>query len=433
MKRFFLALILALFITISQAQDFKPVETAVVLKQPEAAKTALDKVMTNPKAEQKPEAWYYKAWVYSSFYKDPALRAKYPNSETTADEAIKKYMQMDTSYALIKQYGADPLFNIYATSFNDGIRTFNTKNWDSASYYFGLAADYSDIIFKNKWSASSATIDTTSVQYAGYAFQNANKPDLAIKYYTKLADNKIGGKDFVDIYKFILDYYSKNKDQNNFQKYLAEAKQLYPDQSAVWNQFEMQNMTQNANLEDILAKYKQNDAGGKLTEDQYIGYAETFAGINKTQQSQLDSAKQVEIKFAAADAYKKAFALKNNGIYAYNAGVMYYSVYSSLDDRFYALKGTSADLKAQRAVVEKQEYEMADSALKWLETAYTILKAKTNRDKSESNSLNKDVDFLANIYLWKRDKSRGVTPADYDKYDAKFKQYDAEHGKYVQQ
>ena len=41
------------------------------------------------------------------------------------------------------------------------------------------------------------------------------------------------------------------------------------------------------------------------------------------------------------------------------------------------------------------------------------------------------IDFLANIYQWKRDKSKGKLPAtDYDKYDTKFKLYDGEHDKY---
>ena len=159
-------------------------------------------------------------------------------------------------------------------------------------------------------------------------------------------------------------------------------------------------------------------------------YGESFAGLTKSQLSNIDSAKQVDITYMAADAFKKAFALQQNGLFAYNAGLMYYNIYSTLDERFYNLRGESADLKAKRAVVDKQEFILSDSAAEWLTTAYTILKPKTDRNKNENNSLNRDVDLLANIYAWKRDKSRGVKPADVDKYDALFNQFDSEHDKY---
>ncbi len=431
MKRMFLFPVLVFSFFHVQSQDFKKVETAVILKQPETAKAELDKVMSDPKAQQKPEGLYYRAWIYSSFYKDPVLRAKYPNSEVTADEALKKYAQSDTAFAQVKQYGAEPFFNIYSISFNEGIRTFNEKKWDSASHFFGLAAEYSEYIFKNKWSASTSTFDTTTVEYAGFANQNNNKPDEAMRFYEQIANHRIGGKEFMDIYRFMLDYYSKAKSNDKFKATLAETKELYPDQAAMWNQFEMQNLAQNANMDDILAKYKQEDAGGKLTEDQYVNYAETFAGLNKAQLDKLDSLKQIDLKNNAADAYKKAFAINNtNGLYAFNTGVLYYSIFAQLDDRFYNLKGESASLKSQRDAVTKQQQEIAATAIEWLEKGYTILKAKTTRDKNESNSLNRAVDYLANLFLWKRDKTKGVDPKNYDVYDAKYKQYDAEHNKY---
>lgn len=431
MKKFLLMLMFASTLAFAKAQDYKKVETDVLIKQPEAAKTELDKVMANPKAETNPETWYFKAYIYSDFYADPVLSAKYPHSEMVADTALQKYISLDTGFEVVKKYRPDPFFNLYSTSFNQGIRTFNEKKWDSSAHYFGLAADYSSYIFKNKWTTSTAAFDTTSFQYAGYANQNNQQPAEAIKYYKILADYKVNSKEFEDMYKFMLDYYSKNKDEANFKKYLAESKELYPSDISIWNAFDIQDMMQNYSLDQIVAKYDKDAAAGNLTEDQYIGYAQAFAGVtDRDDFDKLDSAKQMDLKYKAADVYKKAFALGNSGLYAYNIGVLYYNVYSTLDDRYFNLRGTDPKLKPLRQDVEKQEFVAADSALAWLNQAYTLLKAKTDRDKNESNSLNKSVDFLANIYAWKRDKSRGTSPADVDKYDALFKQFDAEHDKY---
>jgi len=435
MKKIFLIAMLSATIALVKAQNFDKITTDLLIKHPEAAKPEIDKIVADPKSSKKPETWFYYGAVYAAIYANPAVSATYPNSEVIADSALRNYINMDTSFAMLKEYqgGAQPLYDMYSTSFNHGITTFNAKKWDSACHYFSLAEYYSEYLFKRRLTQSTANFDTVATEYAGFAFQNNNQMDIAMKYYKILAANKVSGSDFKDMYKNMLNYYSKNKDNAGFESTLALAKQLYPADADTWNEYEIENMDANMSMDAIAAKYKHDDAAGKITSaSQYVGYAESFVSIPKDQLSSMDSAKQVDFRYLAADAYSKGFNLQNNGLYAFNAGVMYYNVYTTLDDRYYNLRGEAAGLKAQRAVVEKQEFVLADSSVRWLTQAYNILKAKTDRTKSESNSLNHTVDFLANIYAWERDKNRGVNPANVDKYDALFKQFDAEHDKYKQ-
>ncbi len=128
----------------------------------------------------------------------------------------------------------------------------------------------------------------------------------------------------------------------------------------------------------------------------------------------------------------KAYELNDTaGLYAFNAGVIYYSIYSELDDKYNANRGESATLKAKRAEIAKQEMAYADTAAQWLEKAYNTLKAKQDRSKSETISLNRAVDYLANINYWQRDQTKvNGNNKDYDKYDALYKKYDAEHNTY---
>src|SRR6266536_2995776 len=107
-------------------------------------------------------------------------------------------------------------------------------------------------------------------------------------------------------------------------------------------------------------------------------------------------------------------------------------VYMPLMQAYYIIRGESASLKAKRDAVVKEQQEYATKSIEWLEKAYNILKAKQNREKNESSSLNRSVDYLANLYLWKRDKSRGTNTKDYDAFNAKYKIYDSEHDKYKQ-
>jgi hypothetical protein len=66
-------------------------------------------------------------------------------------------------------------------------------------------------------------------------------------------------------------------------------------------------------------------------------------------------------------------------------------------------------------------------AIEWLEKAYTIFKDKGSRTKTENSIGNKSVDFLSNLYGFKRDKARGKDQKAFDAYEAKYKLYDGLH------
>ncbi|HNP21994.1 MAG TPA: hypothetical protein PKM63_05360 [Panacibacter sp.] len=435
MKKVYLSLLLATFFFTSFSQNYTPVTLNYTTGKFEDAKKDIDKLAADPKAMDKAETYLWKLNVYSELFGDATLRAKYPDAGKDAMAALLKYTEKDPGLAKLKEYGLRPIILLYSETFNMGRDYFQNKDWANAYNSLNMCQDVSEFIGKNSLNSNGKyTIDTTVVLYTAYAAQNAGKIDEANKRYKSLADWKINDKEYEDIYKYILDYDTKRKDEASFKKYLSIAKEVYPADMAVWSQFEMNYMSSNTGIADILGKYKAADAGGKMTEDDYISYAETFATPTKDQLSSLDSVQQSNVKLAAADAFAKAYNLNNkNGIYAFNAGVLYYALFGVLDDRYYNLRGESADLKKQRDDVTRQQQEMSSKSIEWLEKGYNTLKAKEPREKNENASLGRSVDYLANLYMWKRDKSRGVNPKDYDAFDAKYKIYDSEHDKYKNQ
>jgi hypothetical protein len=441
MKKLLFFLLFVTSASMVKAQDFNKVLLAYSTKKYEEAKTEVDKLAADSKASDKPETYLWKLAVYAELYGDSTLGTKYPDAGKEAWNALTKYAEKDPQLTKLKDNsgengnGLRAVSLLYGQSFNYGRSAFQNKDWNGSFDYFSFCQNVSEFIGKNGLNTSGKyTIDTTIVLYAGYAAQNAGKQDEAVARYKALADWKVGVKDtsFKDVYKSLL--YMEQKNDTSFKKYLAIAKEVYPEDMALWNQYEMSNMTSNASLKDILAKYKADDASGKLKEADYVTYAETFAQPDKNQLAQLDSTQQQEVKLAAADAFIKAYNLNDtNGLYAFNAGVLYYSTFGQLDDQYYNLRGESAALKAQREAVVKQQQDISAKAIEWLEKGYNALKAKPNREKNESASLNRAVDYLANLYLWKRDKSRGTNAKDYDAFDAKYKLFDSEHDKYKQQ
>ena len=436
MKKIFLTFALALCIFYLNAQDEAVVQLYATQKKWDKAKEEVDKWLSDSKLKTKDKqtALLWKMMVYSNLYADSALTSKYPDANIQALDAFNQYQALDPTLKQLKDqsFFASGIGNLYSGSFNKGKDFFQAKQWDSAFKYFSESEQLGTFLLANKLSTSTATVDTLTVLYTGFSAQNAKHMDSAVKYYQKLADIKVNGPDYEDIYKFLIEYSSQQKNDTAFKKYLALAKELYPNDNAAWSQYEMTAVTANASLPELLQKYQQDAAAGNMTEDKLIAYAEALATTDKAQLDALDSTQQMNIKVAAAQAFEKAFALNDTmGLYAFNAGVIYYGIYSDLDDRYSANRGEGAALKAKREAITKQEAAYADTAAQWLEKAYPVLKAKQDRTRPETASLNRTVDYLANIYYWKRDqtKTNGNTK-DYDKYDALYKQYDAEHNSY---
>ena len=458
MKKILFGAIMVAGITNSlSAQDFKKVSNPVLLNQIEFAKTELDKLMVDPKAQAKPDGWFWKAKIYAYFYSNPSLGAKYPQSQTIADEAYQKYVSLDPSLKILKipeNIGQELLFNLYAPSFNSGIGAFNAKNWDSAFYYFSFAVKYSDVIFQNKFSKNpNQAFDTTSILYAGYAAQNAQKNAEAAKCYDRLINSNVGGKNYIDIYKYCLINSINAKDETSFKKYLNASKAMYPQED--WEDYELNYFSKNYTLAEKSAMYDKEDATGNMSAKKYLQYGEVFANVSKEDKENLDSSKQSEYLQKAASAFKKAF-YKNptDGITAFNAGVIYYNIFNLYDDRVSQYrralqelntnrviekdpkkkviadakyKATADSLKSSRIALEKPMNDAGDSSIVWLETEIALLKGKADKVREEKNCLNKSVDYLANIFSYKREKARGKDLKAYDLYDEKFKLYDNLH------
>ncbi|HLD53915.1 MAG TPA: hypothetical protein VJA82_11460 [Sediminibacterium sp.] len=451
MKYFFSLLLSIAIISVATAQDFKKVETNVYLKKFEEAKTEIDKALAEPKNQAKAEGYYWKSRIYAALFQNEATRAKYPTAVEDAHAAFQKYAEMDPALAKVKEKGADGYFDMYATSFGVGINSFKEKKYDAASKEFEKAVVYSDYIFKNKWASSQQPFDTTSILYCAYSFQNAQKPDDAVKYYTRLAESKVTGEGFADIYKYLVDYNTKKKNKEGFDKYMALGKEVYPAEN--WEDFEIEYIDQNYDLAGKTALYDEMDAAGTLTESKYLQFGDVFVSVRN--EDGVDSATIDKYNRKAIDAFKKAYGKNNNNaIAAFNVGVTYYNFFNLEDDKYAAnikklqeinaskpvikdpKKKAAAEaehkakvdaIKNANAAIEKVSMENVDIAAEWLSKSFMILKDKTPRTNTEKSVINKSVDFIANIYYYKMGRVRGKDAKLFDQYEAKYKEFDALH------
>lgn len=212
-----------------KAQKYESIKQYLILQTPEKAKEELDKNWSNPKFVAKPEAYILKASVLS------ALGSKAEGDAQVAliDESEKhfeEYLQKDPQMSLIKDpaYSNTPII-IYSSLFNRGISFYNKKDFQASFNTFEKVCTWSE--FLNKNGIANIPLDTNAILLAGASAQATEKNDeAAFKYFKKLADNKVGGKDNEFLYRFLSRKSFDKEDLEGFEKYMALGRELYPQE-----------------------------------------------------------------------------------------------------------------------------------------------------------------------------------------------------------
>ena len=442
------------------AQDFKKVETGLLLNNFEVAKTEYEKaVAKKPSLETTAEGYYWKSKIYAGLSKDPA--AKYPDAADKLYKSLQDYIKADPEFTLAIKSGQEPFFEVYIKSFKDGQTTFGEKKWKEAAANFDRGVVLSDIIFSKGWSTNKQPFDTTTLMYAGYSNQNAGNVGLTLKYYQRMIEANMTAPDLLDMYKYVLiqyidTVYTQNKElkKAQFEKYYVFAEKAYPQEK--WFEFRADYMDKNLSAEEKVANYEAQVAANSINETESQMYGDMFMASRNVDGLSDDKANYFLDK--AADAYMRAYKLNTqNFAAAFNVGISYYNQYTVLDDQvgnnIRALQQLNANkpvapkdpkkklvfdakFKAQQDSIKKFNLVLdapmkakVDQAIEWIENAFNIIKDKTVLTKNERNVAARSVDFLATLYASKRDKNRANQKL-YDELDAKFTKYDLLHDKY---
>lgn len=414
-----------------QAQDLKKAKTAYTLamvkpEKLEDAKVEIDKLATDEKASKQAESYLLRMQVYSKIASDEALLAKYPTADVEAYTALQKYLELEPNEEKLKADRFDGINGVYNAFFQQGVKLYKEEKWDKSFDKFKNMAAMGDLLIARKW--SNSPFDTTSYLYAAATAQNAKLESEAVKYYSKLAEIKVNGKDYEGVYEYLTKYYLNNPNDAEFKKYIGLAKEVYPT-NTLWKDIEFEYTKKNTDLASFVTKFEADDAANTLSSEAYFDYGNYFANDDKIKD--LPEDKRAQYNKKAQYAFEKAYSKDTtNGIAAYNAGVTAYTNWEVVAQTAKDIKGTTADIKAKKTAANKQAFEAADQSIAWLEKAHRSLAGKTDRSNLEKGLLNKSVDLLYNIYEYKRDMSRGVNPKDFDAYDAKVTYYNNLHGKF---
>ncbi len=345
------------------------------------AKEKIDKVLADPKNQKSANAWYYKSLVYSELGKDSSRIDMDYRMESF--NAYKKYLEVDPKNVMGTLNQNANLFGLYEGYYNRGIKYFNNKEYDKSYSDFKNALIVKDFVHGKKYEINGfrfAAIDTNLLNLTGSAAILAKQEDAAVGYFQQLADAKVKGDDFKEIYPILVDYYHRKKNAEAKAKYIAIGRELYPN-NQYWNQVQIEDAGDDKVKR--LAKFQEMVKADPTNYDLAIDYGiELFNYTYNTNKPTDYQARQLELHAALSNAIKLNSTAPANYIMAQH---LYNQVYDLQQD-YNAIKSTKPDDVKKKQAINKNIDTKFDELSGFSQAAYdTYSKMETLKANEKEN------------------------------------------------
>ncbi|HVM88100.1 MAG TPA: hypothetical protein VMT76_07910 [Puia sp.] len=435
MKSTLLALLFAFAGLGLSAQSLDKAKDYLKSKKLLDAKNEIDKFLATDKGQKAIEAWYYKCKIYAAIGGDTSVKSQVPDAYTQSLGALKTYLEKDEAAnkdkekqaIALKLDGYAPINSIYAGYFQDGATNYNVGKYTDALADFKGALVAREFMFSKGWITQQ--FDTLTTLYTGIAAEKAKDRDQAATYYSKLADLKLSDSKYTEIYKWLVNYYSEDKnDEANAMKYLKLGKEVYPNDKS-WDEIELgiydseiERYRKSGNKDSLFAQYEH--VISKLPNSYVFMYnygvelynyaIDTSSGKRPANSEALIAKSKEELNktLQVKSDYSQAYLLL--GQITYNDAV--------------DLKATTKNIKGQkpedvkkRADIRVAANKKFDEALPYLEKVDQILGPQGKLKQEEKRTLKDAYDLVITIYEQKNVKDKA------EEYTKKFNDVDKVH------
>lgn len=435
MKRIILLFVTSFLVIGASAQNYTTIKNLLVFNKFEEAKTEFDKSITNEKFAGKGEAYILKTTIYAGL----AMAEKNKNTSvgdqliTEAAEAFKKYREMEPEMGLVN----DPVYqngpvNLYSYYYSAGYDDYSNNKWEAGYAMLKNAVMMSDALIKLKLLTS--VVDTNVLILAGITAEKSNNKNDAAMYYGRLADNKVSGEGFESIYRFLVSHSFGKKDMAAFENYKKLGKELYPESEffnfdrvdfAVGLSDNFADKTKA--LDEVLTtdpnNYKANQIMGELIYDTLNSEKEGWvlpSNADELEKKMISSFNKAaitkpdnELSYIYIGDHFIAKAIRTNEARAAHV--------TDMKNRTKPGSMSSKEDIAKRDLLDKQYGVDLESAKEPYEKVANIMsaraKANNGLDIRDKEQYKKAVNYLAEIFAYKRIQSKG-NAADVAKYTA---------------
>lgn len=376
MKKYLLLITLICGGLFANSQELKNVILYASTNQFDKGKTEVDGYLANQTNAAKPEAWYYKAYIYNGLGR---VETK-PTAESkalyqSAFDAIKKYASLDAKAPLTVEEKNSTIYNIYY-GFNDlGVKTYNAKAYNESYDFFTKMLEVHDYIYDNKLGGPNnlklPAQDTDIVWTLAVLASELKKKDDANMYYKKIADLDLPDEKYAGAYDELIKKYKLERNDELFAKYLTSAKKHYPIDKEYWETLEVDYAVKGLENEALFAKY---DELALRLPDNYMVFYNYAVDIDKFITSPEAKDKDIKAyKTKIEDLFKKSLTIKPTVEANLQLANLYYNSYFEIQDQALRITGTKPVEVAKKKELTASAKETLNKAVPYCEAGIKFL------------------------------------------------------------
>lgn len=407
MRKLIFTALLSAFALTMYAQDLEDIKDLVGKQQWDKAKEQIDKYLTNEKNAKKADGWYYKGVIYNEIAKSDKFKAALNGADgrMQAFDALKKYLELDPKNIKGTLEQNVRFFDIYNGYFDQAATAFQAKNYEVAFDNFKNAGTVEEFVASKGFSYNNFSfpqMDTSLIQNTAVSALMAKKNDEAAVYYQKLADAKIKGPSYLEIYQFLVQHFNDKGDKANRDKYIAIGRELYPEDE-YWCEIQLKDA--GTDKQKVFAKYDELLSGTTCNGyTMYYNYSAELFNYLFTQEKKPADYKEAYVKLQ--DVLKKGIAVKSTPeANLLMARATYNGIYD-LEDALTAIKGATADATKKKNELKSQIATKFDNMLPYAQAAYDLYAAKPSLKPGEKGNFKVATDLLSRYYEAKKDAAK---------------------------
>ncbi|MDA3614371.1 hypothetical protein [Polluticaenibacter yanchengensis] len=440
MKKLILSLAVLTIGVSGFSQNYTDIKNLVILKKLPEAKAAFEKALAEDKKDKfkgKAETYALKAIIYSQLAADNPKSPESVALTNEANAALEKYKEMDPGFKLLLN-NQDIYYNapilIYGNYFNQGLDAYNKKNYQESFDDFKKVVSYSDFLIANKM--TDMVLDTNAVLLAGASAQSLKQDDVAAKYFEKLANAKVGGKENEFLYHFLAANSMKSLDFDGFNKYIKLGREVFPgDKNFDYDDVDYILQVTDPELKSkLIAKKSELDPLNVKLQETIA--TDIFDKLNSKEEGATlpENADELEKQMVAAFLKsaqanpKNGFPYSNLANHFINKNTKVAKEQEAFREKVRAANAAKKPAKPGVKVAEDPEItkerealkvkynESLDQALEYFEKAvnvYSKLETPTTQEKQQWRNA---VSYLIDLNAEKKNASK-LKPADYNKYE----------------
>lgn len=393
----------------------------------------IDKFLAIDKNKNNPDAIYLKGKILVAISKDNSASDFIPNAKDSALFLIKQYLETEkkqkdsTKRNLAMLMDNNQLiFELYREFTGLGASTFQAGKYQDASDNFIKSLDVLNVLISNKMIAN--VFDTTTHLYVGIAAEKAGNKDVAAKYYSLIADRAIVSDGFVEIYKWLADYYNRKEDIASASKYLNQGRKAYPADS-FWDAFDLEMLGEKGTKEQLFKKYDEIIAKFPQNHLYPFNYAVELYQLGYNPDNTKRPANSVELMKSAMAQVRKSIEINPSyansqmllGQMIYNEGVDFNTINKTIRPQG-GVKLKPEELK-KKDELRKLMTAKFDESLPYFEKVEQLLDVQGKLKMEDKQILKDAFDLMITIYENK------AKPEKVTEYTDKFNSVDKKHSK----